>query len=100
MLSINDAEVSNRESVALGLDLRTAVVGGMVSNSLLRSEAKSLLWEVHIEHGAVSNDHNQRKAKVKEVEIAVHSSSAERGCGGLGWLEDGSGDEEAKIAIR
>ena len=93
-LNGNNTEVSNSESIYLGVDLRAVVMSDVVDNSSLRNETKSILREACAGHSASSHDHNQSEAKEKEVEIVVQHSSTECRPSDLHWLEDDFGHKK------
>ena len=65
LLKGDEAEASNRERMALGIDLCAVAMSDVVDNSSLKNETTYLLREAHIECGATSHDHDQSKTKVK-----------------------------------
>ena len=85
--------MSNREMMALGLDLRAVVVSDIAGDPYLRNETKSRLREVCVDHGTVARHFNQTKVKIKEVNILAKIPSMDERHDDLGWSEDESGDE-------
>ena len=98
LLNVDDAEASNRERMSLGLDPHVFVMIDVADNSSLRNENKNILREAHVEHGIIIHKCNQRKDKMKEVNIVVKNASAEQRYNDLDWSDDESEDEEVGSA--
>ena len=88
-LNENDVELSERERMSLGLDLRAVVTSDTVDNFTLRNETRSILTKSCIEYGIIYHNHNKSKVKVKETAIAEHNSSTDNPL-----KERGSSDDE------
>ena len=65
ILNANDAEVSNSERIAMGLDLRIVVVSDIAENPSLQNESKTLWRDAHVEHSLIACENNQSKLKIK-----------------------------------
>ena len=76
-LNVNDVELLERERIALGLGPREIMTSDVVDNVTISNERRSLLIKSCVEHGLVSHNCNESKAKVKEDPIAVHNSLTE-----------------------
>ena len=58
ILNGDDAEASNQERIALGLDLLSIVMSDITDNSSIRNETKILLCEECVEHGTTAHNFN------------------------------------------
>ena len=85
--------------MALDLCFHTFVINEISENHSLRNETKNLLCEICVDHCAIDHNHDQRKIKIKGVNISVENLSVEERNDDLVWSEYELDDEAVENSL-